>query len=253
MEVVSYLVQGISVNCINESGETALHVAANAGHTGVLAVLLEANASIDVVNKAPESRNHHYVARLLREAQRNNQMTMGNELILAMHSSDEQQFSDLLPHCTGMTFEAGETPLHLAAKSNHITVLSALLEAKSIDVDFRDKLYNVELQTGATALLIAVSGGFDDAVNVLLEAGADVNQSDKRGETPLLVAARNGFAAIVSRLLDSDVVVVYPTKTGETALHAAAGAGNTDVVALLLPHIATVDIATKVHRQYTTN
>ncbi len=55
---------------------------------------------------------------------------------------------------------------------------------------------------GMTALLHAARQGHDEAVEVLLEAGADVDRASADGTTPIFIAALNGHFDLVMALLE---------------------------------------------------
>ncbi|OQR96003.1 ankyrin-1-like, partial [Achlya hypogyna] len=211
--VVSALSEGMSTDCFNESGQSLLHLAADGGHMGVVAVLLAAGASVDLPDMAgvlplvvAESRGHAYVVRLLREALRHKCSEMGRMLLQAVRNGDEQRTIDLLTKgATVVSEPAGETLLHVAAKCNHVAVLTALLKANVIDVDTRN-------EAGATALFLAAASGEVDAVNTLLQADADVNLSDRDGATPLLVPVQKGHASVIGQLLRAGAGAALPTE-----------------------------------------
>ncbi|MBC6412479.1 MAG: ankyrin repeat domain-containing protein, partial [Hyphomonadaceae bacterium] len=71
-------------------------------------------------------------------------------------------------------------------------------------------------------------------VTVLLNAGADVDVSDKRGWAPLHVAARYGRAGMVTVLLDAGADVNVRRKDDWTPLHFAAAWGTAETVAVLI-------------------
>ena len=58
--------------------------------------------------------------------------------------------------------------LFLAARYCDVRRLKTLLKSRSVDVNARDRL-------GWTALMYASENGQEEAVEILLEAGADVN------------------------------------------------------------------------------
>jgi uncharacterized protein len=62
-----------------------------------------------------------------------------------------------------------------------------------VDVDSRDSL-------GRTALMLATLRGQAEAVDLLLDNGADPNVADNRGTTPVQVARQANATAIVSAL-----------------------------------------------------
>ena len=52
--------------------------------------------------------------------------------------------------------------------------------------------------TGTTPLLIAAREGNEEAMRLLIVAGADVNKADKDDASPVHVAAREGHGALVA-------------------------------------------------------
>lgn len=56
-------------------------------------------------------------------------------------------------------------------------------------------------QAGQTALMLAVSHGRLEMVELLLESGADVNMKDDDGSTALMCATEHGHVDIVKTLL----------------------------------------------------
>ena len=86
-----------------------------------------------------------------------------------------------------------------------------------------------------SALFVAVLQGNMDAVEALLDAGADPNaKQSPEGSTPLGVAANRGWESIVRLLLKRGAKVDGPARTLQTPLHLAAREGNTAVVRILL-------------------
>jgi ankyrin repeat protein len=73
-------------------------------------------------------------------------------------------------------------------------VIKALLKA-GVDVN------ETEPKTKQNALMWAVAEGHEDAVRVLLAAGADIHAKSARKETPLFFAVRRGDIGIVDALL----------------------------------------------------
>jgi len=91
-------------------------------------------------------------------------------------------------------------------------VLLLLLSVNATDVF----VCVIKTQSGQTALMLAASHGRYDMVELLLEAGADVNARDEDGSTALMCACEHGYIEIVQMLLghpecDSNIsdVVVY--------------------------------------------
>lgn len=96
-----------------------------------------------------------------------------------------------------------------------------------------------------TALMLAIETGREDAVNMLLDYGADVNAQPRirTTRTALQFAAELGNIEMVRLLLsrDADVSSSAPPRGGATALQFAAMSGNCNMVAELLDHGAQLD------------
>ena len=95
---------------------------------------------------------------------------------------------------------------------------------------------------GMTALHWAARHGDVEVVELLLDAGADVEARTRLGgHTPLHVASRSARAAVVAALLEAGADATAITSTGATALHFAAGSGAAGAIAALLDHGADAD------------
>ncbi len=70
-------------------------------------------------------------------------------------------------------------------------------------------------------------------LQMLIQAGADVNLADSKGLTPLMEASRGGMADVVRALIEAKADVNAKDKDGKTALDVAVEAGHADVVKAL--------------------
>jgi cytohesin len=148
----------------------------------------------------------------------------------------------------------GSTPLHLAVRNNHASVVTALLEsgANRYAKDGKDR----------TPLHVAASRGATAAMAQLMTVIAKLRAHDTSGNTPLHLACSKGMLEAARLLLDSGAPVnrqrahryrLLPNGTaqrtrrsdGYTPLHAASERGNLDVVRLLLGAEADVNLKTK--------
>ena len=82
-------------------------------------------------------------------------------------------------------------------------------------------------------LIGAIRRGDTAAVQVLIEAGADVNAEDNYGQTALIVATALGHTDAVRALIEAGADVNARSKQGATALMVAQGAGQNEVVGIL--------------------
>ena len=120
----------------------------------------------------------------------------------------------------------GITPLHGAARTGTVEMVTALLEAGA-DPNARDGL-------GITPLYMAAEAGSAEAVTALLQAGANPNARNRSGYTPLHNAARTGSAEAVTALLEAGADPNARTTDGRTPLHVMAGYGSAEAVTALL-------------------
>uniref|UniRef100_A0A8D2GMT8 Ankyrin repeat and SAM domain-containing protein 1A n=1 Tax=Theropithecus gelada TaxID=9565 RepID=A0A8D2GMT8_THEGE len=143
------------INAKNNDNETALHCAAQYGHTEVVKVLLEELTD-------PTMRNNKFETPLD---------------LAALYGRLEVVKMLLNAHPNLLSCNTKKhTPLHLAARNGHKAVVQVLLDAGM------DSNYQTEM---GSALHEAALFGKTDVVQILLAAGTDVNIKDNRGLTAL--------------------------------------------------------------------
>ncbi|GLI62660.1 hypothetical protein VaNZ11_005335 [Volvox africanus] len=119
--------------------------------------------------------------------------------------------------------------LHNAALSGCLELLQ-LLVARGAGAG----VVNDQDDEGWTPLQSAASCGHEAAVDLLLQLGARVGDTNSGGRTALHYAASKGKTAIVRKLLAASAPVNAADATGSTPLHRAASAGKMEVVKVLL-------------------
>lgn len=87
--------------------------------------------------------------------------------------------------------------------------------------------------TKINLLITAVNKQNAEAVNVLLQNGADVNWEDGFNTTALMYAASNGNISIVKLLLDNGADISHKDKQGNDAILAAKENKHNNIVKLL--------------------
>ena len=87
----------------------------------------------------------------------------------------------------------------------------------------------------STPLLTAIGNSDEALACKLIDAGANVNQTDTWGKNPICYASRLGLIQVVGKLIDKGANVNARTfKTGFTPLHEAAEQGHEEIITLLL-------------------
>ena len=203
----------------DRAGSTALHHAAKKGHTAVVKILLDNQASVDLQDK---------------------------DFKTALHYAVEYGYVDI----TKMLFAAGA--------SVYITdnMGSSALDYAIRSVDISGEIEDTEIVNilaftpGAevdTALPLAAKIGYTAVVRRLLDNKADVNFWARKRKTALHYAAENGRVNITKMLLAAGADVDMPDTYGRTALIYAIIYGHTTIVKILLDAGADVTICDKYH------
>src|SRR5688500_8860471 len=96
------------------------------------------------------------------------------------------------------------------------------------------KLHTWAIGGGRTALTGAVSMKRIDLIDLVLDAGANIEAADPSGATPLLEAIVTRDPRVVAHLLDRGARLNARTANGHTPLSNAAAVSTTDVIALLI-------------------
>jgi len=239
--VLTLLTNGASPLVSDAEGNTPLHGAVLSAEPGVAAMLLDAAAPINALNKAGIS-----------------------PLAVACHAANWPLAKFLLDHGAKPAPADGEPALVAAAgiADDDVTGIKLLLKHRAAvnAVDARHR----------HALLSAAAEGHEQIARALCAAGADVSLSDLHGSTALMEAARAGACGIVQLLAEAqpdarvrdkhgrDALTLAcqspqahgetvrallalgaepkaPGRDGRSALDHAAAAGRWDLVALLDP------------------
>merc|ERR1712013_963201 len=164
----------------------------------------------------------------------------------------------------------GNTALHYSVSHGNFDVVSILLDSKVANANILNKagytcsmlislavisnethrsvvkkLFSISdlnlraAQHGQTALMLAVSHGRLDMVQLLTEAGADVNIRDEDGSTALMCAAEHGHMEIVKLLMHHpDINISATDNDGLSALSVAMEAGHRDIGVLLYANMS---------------
>ena len=121
----------------------------------------------------------------------------------------------------------GRTCLTLAEIFGHTETVRYLVGLPEVDVNHCDS-------SNYTALHRAVDEGHTDVVQILIDAGADINTMNIYGNSPLHSASRSGELEVVKMLVRAGAEVNVTSDDGGTCLALAAIFGYTETVRYLV-------------------
>ncbi|SEJ21331.1 ankyrin repeat domain-containing protein [Frateuria terrea] len=239
--VMTLLANGASPLATDGEGNTALHGAALSGEPIVAAMLLDAAAPVNALNKAGVSplaaacRAANWpLAKFLLEHGAKPAPAEGEPATVAaagIADDDPAGVKLLLKHRAPVnaTDAHQRTALVAAAAEGHLQIATALLAAGA-DPNLADR-------HGATALMEAARSGASAIVQALAHAHADANARDSHDRDALTLACQSSRAQAetVRALLALGAEPKRPCSDGRSALDHAAAAGRWDLVALLDP------------------
>ena len=245
-ETLQQLAPSVDVNAMNGEGEAALHLAVRSGSLAAVEVLLAAGADTSIAT--------YYKWQPLHLA-----------ADIGSPGDAVPIIKVLLAAGAALDAQAGVgTPAHLAAISGHVEALTALLDTGvPVDIGARTQRgsllycaceYNPTSAAQVVRLLLhrgaavnpgpqpvrsplhwAASHGSVGVMDLLLEAGAEVDARDERGRTPLMRCSNYGARApATARLLAAGADLNAADEVdGKTPVHHAAAWCRPELVRLL--------------------
>jgi ankyrin repeat protein len=255
------LQRGVDANAAAADGTTALHWASYRDAVEIADLLIRAGAKVDAVNDlgatplwtASLNGSAAMVRRLLQAGANPNLALLLGEtpLMIASRAGSPDVVTQLIDKGANVNTRGprGQTALMWAVSEQHAEVVKVLL-AHRADLHVRSEVWSQMMAVpphgkpeynrliphgGDTALMFAARVGDLASVQLLIAAGANVNDADAWGISAMVLAAHSGFGDIVDVLLDKGANA-NSAGPGFTALHAAIMRRDEKMVAALLAH-----------------
>ncbi|XWS59761.1 hypothetical protein CRYUN_Cryun08bG0149300 [Craigia yunnanensis] len=231
----------------NQSGETALYVAAERGYADLVKEMMK---YYDIVLAGVKARNGYdafhiaakqgdlEVLKILMKANLDLSMTFDSSNTTALHTAASQGHAEVVSfllekgsNVAAIAKSNGKTALHSAARNGHLEIVKALLSKEPGITTRTDK-------KGQTALHMAVKGQNVEVVDELIKSDPSlINMIDTKGNTALHIGTRKGRIQIVQKLLNhSGIHKLVINKSGETALDTAEKNKLSDIADILKEH-----------------
>ncbi len=236
---------GADINATNPNGFSPILLAIINSHYDVAAFLLDQGADANIADEVGRTPLYAAVdmhtlpdSNLPWPSELNNQLT-SLDLIQALlaHGANvnaqllkQQPYRSKVDRGADTMLGTGATPLLRAAKAGDTEVVKLLL-AKGADPKLTTKF-------GMTPVMAAAGLGTKEedttgrkkteaeaiaSLKLCLDAGADVNATDRQGDTALHGAAQKGYDQVVQFLVDHGAKLDIKDKKGRTPLDAANG------------------------------
>jgi ankyrin repeat protein len=191
--VTTLLTNGANPNGADADGDTPLHCAALSAKPMVAAMLCDAGAALDVINRAGQT-----------------------PLGVACEAANWELVRFLLERGAQPDVAHAQPALIAAASIAEDDVVGVkLLLKRKARIDARDAL-------GRTALMAAALHGHAAIAKALLDAGASTNASDKHGTTALMEAARADAGEVIEELALHKPALDLVDHAGRSALMIAS-------------------------------
>ena len=204
-ELFTYFVDmETDIECKNNLGENALHIAARYGHFNICKSLVNKHKFDVEQTDNGGLRALHHSAR------------SGSHWLF-------EYFADISNDIYCQNY-VGWNCLHIAADNGHLSLCQKLIDKYKFDVDMGDN-------KGRTALHLLARKCSYDLVRYFADKGADINLKDNSGMNCLHIAAHYGNSNLCKRLVNEHNFDVHlGDNKGWTAFHYSAKRGSTALI-----------------------
>jgi|GEM_PF-3853125 len=184
-KVIKNLIKSsVDVDSKTNSGKTALYIASEKGHIGIVVELLNSEADINIKSNDGATALH-------------TASNTGAQLVVA----------ELIKRGADVHIKHtyGYTALHIASRQGHDLVVYELLKNGADYI-------NLKSQKGLTPLYLASEEGHQPVVTELIKNGADISIKNDKDMTALHIALLQGHHSVVSELLKNGVNIDFNTE-----------------------------------------
>lgn len=196
---------GADANAPDAAGETPLIAATSVGSLDAVRALVDAGAVVDAKDKAFQQSALMVAVRANHPALVRRFLELGADVNAKTRTGDTPRW--VLPNSVpGFGHGIGIVRGGLPERGSRVPIPGAM-----------------------SPLLYAARDGRIESATLLLERGANINQTDANGTTPLVMAIANNHPALARLLIDRGADIKAADWYGRTALWAAVEARNMDV------------------------
>ena len=241
-DLIHFLLKsGADVNSIGSLKITALAAAIRLENTRIISLLRESGAKLDdkerfsaALTAASEVGNVAFIKDLI-QLKIDNPDGLGHALLTAIRGGFDEVATMLIDAGANTNVERGNSPLQIVlerTERRNVALVYALLDADA-DPSFHTERYS------RSPIQLAVTWGNRSVVEALLFAGAAVNDWElvRSKESALSIAVKDQHYELVQLLLDAGADINNPSNDVSfwgTPLRAAAANGDTRMVHFLL-------------------
>lgn len=253
-KVAEMAANGANINYINPNGITPLLAAAYEGQLAMVKKLIAQGAQVNFV---PSGLAQFAMAKSHAPLSERGLMEAAARGDTALLAAGRQGQFDIVTYLLTQGAQAnlpnrrGDTLLYIAASDGNADLMKVLLDhgadPNTLERDSRtNRSAAGGIALGRNSVLIrAAQGGHEEAVKLLLTAGADINYRGVMGKTALYNAIENDRPAVAELLLNRDADANIANMAGTMPLMEAARRGNRELAQLLLTKGANINAVEK--------
>lgn len=254
---------GSDVNVTSNWGYSALHRAAQNGHTVCVNELIAAKANVNLQDRdgltplmQAFAKNHEDCILALVKANANLDLKNIDGKTAAECSNDEEFKSQVMAKIEAHFKEQEQTLNLLRLKKPDVIIFEYLKSGNAQgsqdllqdDPSLKDSKFmpldeDLKDFEGDTPLILSSFHGSAQCLRVLLEYKVDVNEQSKAGKTALIYSCVNGNIECVKVLMEYGINVNTRSFYGNTSLNYSAYYGRTEIVKMLIDANCDIDVA----------